>query len=72
MGSEESALGEGNGFPFADHEMVDKAHVDERERFGEAFGDGALGDAGFRNAQGVLGCPVPSAAWTYRLSDKRS
>ena len=31
--------------------MVDEAHVDERERFGEALGDGAVGEAGLRNAR---------------------
>ena len=44
--SEKAARGEGDGFPVADDEVVDEAHVDERERFGEALGDGAVGEAG--------------------------
>ena len=54
--SEESALRERDGFPVADDEMVDEAHVGERERFGEAPGDGAVGRAWLCYAARVLGC----------------
>ena len=54
--SEKSALGEGDGFPVADDEVVDEAHVDERERFGDALGDGAVGRAWLCHAAGMLGC----------------
>ena len=43
--SEEPQLGKRGAFPVADDEVVDEAHVDERERFGEALGDGAVGAA---------------------------
>ena len=48
--SEKSSLGEGDGFPVADDEVVDEAHVDERECFGEPLGDGAVGNTWLRNA----------------------
>ena len=42
--SEQPSLGEADRFPVADDEVVDEAHVDERERFGEPLGDGAIGN----------------------------
>ena len=52
--SEKSAFRKRDGFPVADDEVVDEAHIDERERFSEAVGDGAVGRAWLCYAAGMI------------------
>ena len=48
------AFGERNHLPVTDDEVVDEAHVNEREGLGEALGDDPVGGAGLGDPAGML------------------
>src|SRR5699024_3020662 len=50
--SDETALGEGDGHAVADHEVIEHAHIDQREGIDEPTGEAPIGIAGLGHARG--------------------